>query len=41
MMVSRRALRVEGELTITKAFGGFRAFDGSSQGAVKVDGTLV
>src|ERR1700719_3590364 len=38
-LVSGRMPRVERELTITKAFGGFHAFEGSLQGPVKVDGT--
>ncbi len=32
--------RVQGALTITKAFGGSDAFAGSPQGLVKVDGTF-
>jgi hypothetical protein len=39
-MVSGQTPRVEGELTITKAFGGFRVFGGSLQEGVKVDGTF-
>jgi hypothetical protein len=30
----------KGVLTITKAFGGFHALEGSKQGLIKVDGTF-